>query len=519
MRRVVSLFLPYWSTDRLRRKSANSSPERRDSIAGDRPLVTAIPDHGRRIIAAIDAGARALGIQPGMTVTKARSLAPELQVIDAEPGADLEALRRLALWAGRRYSPFVSPDAPDGIWLDITGCASLFGTEAALIKDLHRRVAASGLSAQIAVADTAGCAHAVARYVPAGRPLTIEPGDHRKAMAILPIAALRLPASDVEGLRKLGFERIEQLLGAPRPPLAKRFGRELHRRLDQALGTQHEPIEPIFPEHLPRARRGFMEPIATPEAFALVIGDLVADVVEQLSRIGKGVRRLDCYFHRVDGRTQATRIGTATASRDVRHLVKLLCAKIETIEPGEGIEAMTLVTPLAETMGAKQGEGLESLGRRGPDLAALIDALANRFGQRCLHRVIPQASAMPERSVAIAPALSKITDAGWDDDLPRPARMLNQPEAIEVIALLPDDAPRLFIWRRKRYRVTQGDGPERLHGEWWRDSGIEADKALTIRDYYQVETQTGGRYWLFRLGDGTSHATGNMRWFIHGAFA
>jgi protein ImuB len=126
---------------------------------------------------------------------------------------------------------------------------------------------------------------------------------------------------------------------------------------------------------------------------------------------------------------------------------------------------------------------------------------------------------MPERSTTMLPALSKITDAGWDDDLPRPARMLHRPEQIEVIALLPDDAPRMFIWRRKRYRVTQGDGPERLHGEWWRESGIEAEKALTVRDYYQVETQTGGRYWLFRLGDGTSHATGNMRWFIHGAFA
>lgn len=209
-----------------------------------------------------------MGVTPGLTVTKARALAPELQVVDADPEADLQGLRDLALWAGRRYSPFVSPDTPDGIWVDITGCASLFGSEKALLKDLHRRVAASGLTVQIAAADTAGCAHAVARHVPAGRPVAVEPGEQRKAMSILPIAALRLAARDVEGLRKLGFERVEQLIGAPRAPLAKRFGRELHRRLDQALGMLHEPIEPIFPDHLPRARRGFMEPIATPEAFA-----------------------------------------------------------------------------------------------------------------------------------------------------------------------------------------------------------------------------------------------------------
>jgi protein ImuB len=519
MRRVVSVYLPHWSTDRLRRGTAKSPPDRRDTPPPIVPLVTAIPDHGRRIVAAVDAGARALGIAPGMTITKARSFAPEIEVVDAQPDADFAGLRSLALWAGQRYSPIVAPDAPDGLWLDITGCAALFSTEAALLKDLHRRVAAFGVTIQIAVADTAGCAHAVARHVPAGRPVTIERGDHRKAIALLPVAALRLEADIVEGLRKLGFERVEQLIGAPRGPLAKRFGRSLHRRLDQALGNVAEPVEPIFPDALPRARRGFMEPIATPEAFTKVIGDLVADIVDQLGRLGKGARRLDCYFHRVDGHTQVIRVGTATPSRDPAHLSKLLCAKIETVEPGLGIEAMTLLVSLMEPIAPRQGESLERLGKRGPDLAALVDTLANRFGGQSLHRMAPRPSGMPERSAAIAPALGAAQGEGWDDDLPRPARMLARPEPIEVIALLPDDAPRLFVWRGKRYRVTQGDGPERLHGEWWRDGGVEGEQPLSVRDYYQVETMSGGRYWLFRAGDGEHAATGAMPWFIHGAFA
>jgi protein ImuB len=516
MRRVVSLFLPHWSTDRLRRKSVKPQA---DGAAPAPPLVTAIPDHGRRIVAAVDAQARAHGIAPGITITKARAFAPELQIVDADPTADFEGLRRLALWAGQRYSPVVAPDPPDGIWLDITGCAARFGNERALLKDLHRRTAAFGLSLQIAVADTAGCAHAVARHVPAGRPVTIEPGAHRKAIALLPIRALRLPSVDVESLRKLGFERVEQLIGAPRGPLAKRFGRELHRRLDQALGTRPETIEPIFPEQFPRARRGFMEPIVTAEAFAHVIADLARDIAGELARSGKGARRLDCYFHRVDGHIQAIRVGTAAPSRDPGHLAKLLSAKIETIEPGLGIEAMTLVAPLIETQALRQNESLESLTRRGPDLAALVDTLANRFGQRSLHRTIPCPSAMPERSVWIVPALGPNDGISWSDELPRPSRMLARPEPVDVIALLPDDAPRLFIWRGKRYRVTQGDGPERLQGEWWRDGGIEGETPLTVRDYYQVETEAGGRYWLFRLGDGVHAATGSMRWFIHGAFA
>ncbi|THD35088.1 MAG: DNA polymerase Y family protein [Sphingomonas sp.] len=517
MRRVVSLFLPHWSTDRLRRKIAKSPP---DGFAlADGPLATAVPDHGRRVVAAVDATARAQGVTPGMTVTKAKTFAPDLQVVDADPDADAEGLRRLALWAGGRYAPLVAPDPPDGIWLDVTGCAALFSTERALLKDLHRRISAFGLTVQIAVADTAGCAHAVARHVPAGRPVTVEPGDARKAISLLPIAALRLDAPTVDGLRKLGFERIEQLIGTPRAPLAKRFGRGLHRRLDQALGNLPEPIEPVFPEHLPRARRGFIEPIATPEAFGRVIADLVADAVDQLVRIGKGARRLDCLFHRVDGHVQAVRVGTATPSRDAAHLAKLLRARIETVEPGLGIEAMTLVVPLAEAMAAHQGEGLESFGRRGPNVAALVDALVNRFGGGSLHRTAPRPGAMPERSVDLPAALAPARDAAWADDLPRPARLLARPEPVDVIALLPDDAPRMFVWRGRRFAVTRGDGPERLHGEWWRDGGVEGEQPYTVRDYYQVETATGGRYWLFRLGDGVNPSTGPMRWFIHGAFA
>jgi protein ImuB len=496
-------------------------PEREDGIP-PRPLLTAIPDHGRRIVASVDQAARQLGIIPGMTITQARTFTPELEVTDADPDADLLGLRQLALWAGRRYAPIVAPDPPQGLWLDITGCAHLFDTERALLKDLHRRVAGFGLSVQIAVADTAGCAHAVARHVPAGRPVTIEPGDHRKAIALLPIGSLRLDPQIIDGLHKLGFERIEQLIGAPRGPLAKRFGRDLHRRLDQALGFVPEPIEPVFPETLPRSRRGFMEPIATADAFAQVISDLAGDIVSQLTRAGKGARRLDCYFHRVDGHTQAIRVGTATPSRDPGHLAKLLIAKIETIDPGLGIEAMTLVTPLVDAMAPTQSGGLDTLAHdtgKGPDLSALVDALANRFGQRRLYRATPQSSAMPERSVTVRPALDRKSGLAWEDDLPRPSRMLSPPELVDVTAMLPDHPPAMFVWRHKRFRVTQADGPERLHGEWWHDRGVESDQPFMVRDYYQVETATGGRYWLFRIGDGENPATGPMRWFIHGAFA
>jgi protein ImuB len=454
-----------------------------------------------------------------MTVTRARSLAPELEVAEADPEGDRAGLVRLALWASRRYSPFATPDPPDGVWIDITGCAGLFGSERALLRDLHRRIAGTGCAVQIAVADTAGAAHAVARHVPAGRPVIIEPGDQRKAITLLPVAALRLDPDIVDGLRRLGFERIEQLIDAPRAPLARRFGRALHRRLDQALGYIPEAIEPVFAPQAPLCRRSLLEPIATAEAFAQVIGDLAADLTGQLVRQGTGARRLDLFFQRVDGEVQAVRVGMATPTRDPGHLAKLLRQRIEGVDPGLGVEAMTLVAPLVEPLAPSQAEGLATGGARGPDLAALIDALANRFGQRRLYRLAPVPGTMPERTVATVPPLDKPTGAAWDADLPRPSRLIEPPEPIDVTAMLPDHPPAMFVWRGKRRRVVQADGPERLHGEWWREGGHEARQPYAVRDYFQVEVEGGGRYWLFRLGDGERPATGPMRWFIHGAFA
>lgn len=463
--------------------------------------------------------ARRQGITPGMTVTRARSLAPELVVIDAEPEDDLAGLKRLALWAARRYSPLVAVDPPDGLWIDITGCAHRFDGEVPLLKDILRRIAASGMAVQVAVADTAGCAHAVARHVPSGRPNVIEPGKTRTALAILPVHALRIEPGIADDLRRMGFERVEQLIVAPRAPLAKRFGKQLYKRLDQALGQIPEPIEPIVPPSVPRVRRGLLEPIMTADAFIQVIGDLVDDLIARLTNEGAGARRLDLFFERVDGHFQSIRVGTAAPTRDPGHLRKLLSAKVETVDPGLGVEAMTLIAPLIEPLGPRQGEGLIAAGRRGPDLAALVDALANRFGQRRLYRATPKASIMPEREIELVAPLARADAAGWDDDLPRPARMLLSPEPIEVTAMLPDHPPAMFVWRGKRHRVAQADGPERLHGEWWREAGHEAAMPFAVRDYFQVETTTGSRYWIFRQGDGESPATGPMRWFVHGAFA
>jgi protein ImuB len=295
--------------------------------------------------------------------------------------------------------------------------------------------------------------------------------------------------------------------------LALRFGPEIGRRLDHALGHVEEPIAPTRPAELIEVRRSFAEPITAAETIARYIGRLVVQLCTALEAKGLGARRLDLICHRVDNGAQAVRVGTALPIRDVKRLTRLLCDKIETIEPGFGIEILSLAATLAEPFNTKQLAS-RLVEDRMADVSDLIDVLANRVGEHRLYRASPVVSDVPERSVRRIPAMAPEMGATWPGHWPRPSRLLATPEPIETVALLPDHPPVSFAWRGVRRRVKRADGPERVFGEWWkRDAELAA-----VRDYFRVEDDAGERYWIFRSGDGEDAATGSHRWFVHGVF-
>lgn len=464
------------------------------------------------MVLAVDAAAQSTGVRVGMPATKARVLVQNLVVRDHDEAADARALDRLALWMLQRYAPIVAADAPDGLVIDSTGADHLHGGEDAMLAGLVDRLSASGVRARAAIADTWGAAHALARY--AAKPIVVAPPGHGGAiLAGLPLPALRLPADMIAALHVLGFERIGDILAQPRAPLALRFGPQLGRRLDQALGLLSEPIDPIRPDELIEVKRNFAEPIGAAETIARYVGKLVVQLCAELEAKGLGAKRLDLICQRVDNRLQAVRVGTAMPVRDVKRLTRLLTDKIETIEPGFGIEILRLTATLAEPLSQKQT--LTAMVDDGvPDVSALVDTLINRVGERCLYRAAPVATEVPERSVRRIPPMAPETGASWPGHWPRPSRLLASPEPIETMALLPDHPPVAFTWRGIRRRVRQADGPERIRGEWWRrDSELTA-----VRDYFRVEDDAGERYWIFRSGDGEDPNTGSQRWFLHGVF-
>ncbi len=459
----------------------------------------------RRVIASVDGAAARAGLAPGMTVTHAQSLIPDLTVVDAAPEEDAAALRKVAIWC-MRYSPLVVPDPPDGIFIDVAGAAHLFQGEEALIQDLLSRIQAQDIAAKAALADTPGCAWAMARF---GNSLVVSPGRASEAMASLPVASLRLHAKTIEALHEVGIERVAHIASKPRAGLQLRFGGDVLLRFDQALGSIIEPLSSLLPEEVPSKLLRFVDPLADPDDLKRVIAKLCAMLCPELEHRGVGARRLDLVFLRVDNIAQAVRVALARPYREPKHLARLLEERLVLVDPGFGIEQATLTASWIEALSERQTIG-RHLATDGSDVdvGQLVDTLGVRLGSKAVFRLAPVESDLPERSVKRLPALHPPQGQDWPKTLPRPARLFSPPERVVAIAALPDHPPRLFVWQNRQHRITRADGPERIHGEWWRS---DAETEL-VRDYYRVETADGARYWLCR--DGPAGTGG--QWWLHG---
>lgn len=476
-----------------------------------RPTILIERSGQREVVTAACPLALELGLRRGMAVAHARALIADLDVQDADREGDQAILDRLALHAVRHWTPIACPSGTDGLWLDVTGATHLFGGEAQFCARLLRFLKRIGFSATIAIAGTPGAAHALARY--GDKAIALLPGGcEAQALAELPLASLRLTPHALQTAARFGLERVGDLYPMARGPLAKRLGLDAVQSLDQARGLVSEPIEPVVPFELPSATRGLLEPILTAEAIEQVIGDLVADLVDDLRSRALGVRALALTCLRVDGEPQIIALGTSKASRDVNHLRRMLSMRIERIDPGLGIETMTLAAPRTELLHSEAFAATLAGDQGGSDIAQLVDQLGGRVGEAGLFKMTSVESDVPERAVRRAGPLAEAQ--GWPA-WPRPARLLERPEALSnVVALLPDHPPRRFGWRGKSYRVVAGDGPERVPGEWWRNSR----EMWAVRDYFRVEAETGERFWVFRRGDGVDAPTGDLSWHMHGMF-
>ncbi|GAA4037299.1 DNA polymerase Y family protein [Parerythrobacter jejuensis] len=479
--------------------------------------------HGPRIDAANDAGAAA-GARKGMMLADARTLCPELKVAPSDAAGDIDALEKLAEWA-QRWGPWSALDPPDGVLVDVTAVAHLFGGEARLLSDAQAMFAKRGVTACFAIAPTAGAAWALSHFGPPCSILSSD-DDMEARLSELPVAALRLDEDVITILRRLGLKTLGELgkvehEGGGRDAIMRRFRNRRSPaanplvRMDQLLGKIPEPLLPVVPHEMPLVQRRLAEPIRHRDLLDQVLRDLAADLARELEGKGEGARRLELGLWRVDGEVTVRRLELSAATRAAEHMCRLFAEKLDDVDAGFGIETVRLRASWAEPLALAQGDIEAAAEEHGTSLAACIDRLTTRLGPRAVRRPIPFGSHIPERAQRWQPPLEPPPAA--QEELrfhARPLKLLDRAEPIAVLYATPDGYPRRFRWRGEVHEVVRVEGPERIAPEWWRERST-----VRLRDYYRIEDDRGRRYWIYRhglIGDGRG---GLPDWYLQGLCA
>ena len=527
-RRILSIWLASFAIDRWRIAEGCDRGEGADAA----PLVLITETaHGPRIAAA-NIAARQAGARIGTMLADARALCPSIAAVPADPAGDLDALEKLAAWA-RRWGPWSALDPADGLLVDVTAVAHLFGGEARLLADVHRAFEGRGFAIRTAIAPTAGAAWALAHHGPErcilAPPYSSPPRNDGEAhyeyianrLADLPVAALRLDDDVLTVLRRLGLKRLGELATVGRDALHRRFRNRKSPsanpliRMDQLLGRVPEPLLPVVPQQMPLVQRRLMEPIRHRDLLDTVLADLASDMVRELEGLGQGARRLDLGLWRVDGEVIVKTLELAAATRDAGHLTRLFGEKLDGIDAGFGIELVRLRASWAEPMPTAQADIEAAAERHGTSLSAFVDRLTTRLGPKAVRRPVLKGSHIPERSQAWQPPLDP--EPPSQDELrfhTRPLKLLDRAEPIAVLYATPDGFPQQFRWRGEVHEVARVEGPERIAPEWWRERG-----SARLRDYYRIEDDAGRRYWIYRYGIAGDGRGGAPEWFLQGLCA
>ena len=575
MPRIMTIWLPRWPVQRL----LQEQPERRPL-----PVFVCRRNH-RGLLAVVSwAWARATGrrpaIRPGMSLAEAMAVLAQAHgsracrlahVADEDAVGDRQMLETLARWC-RRFAPLVAVGPPaetcsasrsaaglpaaasDCLQLDVAGTAHFFGGEPGLARTTVWMLAARGLHARVAIADTPAASWAAARHTgglaaAAGqqpgqgrghwlnrqqRWVVVPPGRQRQLLAGLPLEMLRLPGGVTRTLAEVGVESIGQLLRLSRASLRQRFDRLVTLRLAEFLGDAAEPLQPPSGKALPTANHAFDLPVLsrdlTGDDLPALCGELVGACLRPLVSDGKGISSLQVRLE--GGGSQpptVVDVGLFRPAAVAAHIVDLIMLRMGRIRLPREIAAVTVEVVSAASLPCRQRLLFDAPGSAAGlpqehQVAGLLDRLASRLGRAAVVEPRPLADAQPEAAwaavpiagaVGLSPAQPVVGRATQShgtaatSSLPaggpcRPTFLLPRPQPLEVLAVAPEGPPVRFRWRGRLHEVARVRGPERIETAWWRGPAVR-------RDYYIVETGNGGRFWLFR---GLRRQT----WFLHGTF-
>lgn len=502
----MSLWLPFLSADclRLSRPAGHTADEAR-------PLVFIEKIKGVSRIVKADARALKHGIKSDMALADARVRIPVLRAVLLDRAADNALIAHLADVC-LAFTPSLAIEEPDGLVLDITGCAHLFGGEAGLARRALMTLRRNGISsAQFAIATTPEMARALARF---GRGCPIIDQDASKVRS-LPVAALECSGEDTLALKRAGLKTIGDIADRPSVLFSSRFKQAFTAKLGRILGEEDQRIVPLAvpPPYL--LDHQCPEPVASTEIISAILKELAQQASRLLEERGEGGRVFEAVFFRTDGAVRRIRIETSEPTRAPAVVMRLYRDRLEALadplDPGFGFDVIRLHVVGAEPYDVRQAS-LDARDERREQLSHLIDRLGAIFGHERVVRLHPADTHIPEQAQTVVPASGRNSVASWGEaetgaPPSRPLHLFEPAHPIEM-----HGNPGWFLWRRVRHEIARSEGPERLAEAWW-----ERQRGHGTRDYYRVETPKGRRFWLFRA-DGT--AIGDTpRWFLHGVFA
>lgn len=494
MRRVMSIWFPQLPFDRRVRMG--------DPRAQGPFVITSETQNALRVTHLSEA-ARSAGLTAGQSLPDARAICPDVLTEKSDPARDELLLRALWRWSDK-LSPWVALDPPSGLFLDITGCAHLFGGEIEMGEYSLMQFSNMQITSRIGIADTKRAAWALARFT--GEKVAVaKRGNSYAALKNLPLESLNIGPQTLKDLRRTGLKKVGDLYGRKSSELARRFGLELTDRLSHAMGYSPDPVSPQTADPVYAARMTLPEPIGFLSDLNTVLGKLSSSVCTRLEKDQKGARRFNLTVRCVDTGNHDLSVGFARPCFKARAVQQQFARPLDGLKIKYGADWFRLVANNIEPLQPRQLIFGEAQKRADEDFDQMLSTLGNRLGFDRIRKFVPQDSHMPEQAFSsIEAVLSE--SKNWSLDVrERPFRLFTRPERLRTLRA--GRPPKAFEWRRTAFETISAKGPERLTPDWWRCSDTR------MRDYWITGTTCGLKLWLM------TYPAGDVpEWFVAGRF-
>jgi protein ImuB len=447
---------------------------------------------GQGRVFACNEAARQQGIHPGLGLSAAAALAPGLHQRARAPGDEAACLQALAEWA-LGFAAEVSLEETAALLLEIGSTQRYFGGLSVLLSRLHASLALRRHHYDWAVAPTPLAALWLARGTP-GQILE-DLAELPARLGRLPLRVTGLPEVQQQALQGVGVEALAEVFSLPAAALALRYGPQLPRLFERALGLSPDPRQGFQPpQHFAR-RVELVVPVMELKLLMAVVQRLIPELADWAWRNARVLTRVALVLeHERQAATQLS-IGFA-GTRTPSHLQLVIEERLQRCVLAHPVAALGLEILESERCTALADGLLPAPPARLREGQELLERLRARLGGKAVQGLAPYPDHRPERAWIFAEpgvALKATMPGGMAG--PRPIWLLETPRDLGDGAL-----PRLV----QPLRLLTG--PERIESGWW-------DGADMARDYFVAVGVDGPHYWVYRDCRHAAH------WFLQGVFA